>query len=180
MPVSLLPGTLLVASPKLADNPHFNRKVVLVLRHSTDTGTAGVVINSPLSQGHAVELQQRLAEGLEHLQTPDNRLFFEGGPMEPKALVSLHRVGHLGGGTRIFADVYAGGDPETLRTHAISLDPQQSILRFYFGFSNWSPGQLEKEVAGGFWSLSPGSAGLVFSTTPELVWPQLASSQDGI
>lgn len=176
MSVPLSPGVFVVASPKVAENPHFARKVVLVLRHSADKGTSGVVINWPLSQGHAAELMH-LAGGLEHLQTPDSRLFFDGGPIEPKMLVILHRAGHLVGGTPFFEDVHAGGNLEALRAHATSMDPQRPLLRLYLGYASWSPGQLEKEIAGGFWSLSPGSADLVFSNTPELVWQQLSPPQ---
>lgn len=179
MSVTLQPGTLLVASPKLADNPHFAQRVILILRHSGDTGTAGVVINRPLDQDHVAEHQQYLTTGLEHLWTPENRLVFVGGPMQPHALVVLHRVEHLGVGQPLLENIYHGGDLEALRSHARSLDSEQSVLRFYLGFAIWDSGQLENEVGKSFWSLSPGLADLVFSSRPDQVWQQLLSSSDG-
>ena len=179
MSVGLHPGTLVVASPKLADNPHFAQRAILILRYSADTGTAGVVINRPLDQDHMAEHQQYLSKGLEHLRTPDNRLVFVGGPLQPHALVVLHRVEHLGVGQPLFANIYHGGDLEALRSHARSSDSEQSVLRFYLGFVSWESGQLENEVSKGFWSLSPGLADLVFSSRPDQVWQQLLSSSNG-
>lgn len=178
MSVALQSGTLLVASRKLVNNPHFAQRVVLILRHSADTGTAGVVINRPLDQDHVAEHQQHLTKGLEHLQTPDNRLVFVGGPMQPHTLIVLHRVEHLGVGQPLFSNIYLGGDLETLRSHAKSSDSEQSVLRFYLGFANWEPAQLENEIGKGCWSLSPGSADVVFSSTPDQVWHQFLSSSE--
>ena len=178
MPAPLVPGTFLIASLNLEDDRNFTRSVVLILRCSPDTGAAGVVINQPLGQRRAAELQ-RHAEGLEHLQTPEGGLFYQGGPVGQDQLVVLHRVEHLGEGPPIFEDLYTSVDLEALRAHAAFMDPQQPVLRFYQGFANWSAWQLENEVAMGFWSLAPGSADLVFSTEPERVWQQALYSLGG-
>ncbi|MBM3280997.1 MAG: YqgE/AlgH family protein, partial [Candidatus Handelsmanbacteria bacterium] len=79
----------------------------------------------------------------------------------------------------IFEDLYASGDLEALRSHGALMDPQQPALRFYLGFANWSAGQLENEVAMGFWVLAPGSADLVFSTEPEQAWQRALYSLGG-
>jgi putative transcriptional regulator len=178
MPASLVPGTFLIASLNLEQDRNFTRSVVLILRHSLDGGAAGVVINQPLSQRRATELQH-YAEGLEHLQTPEGGLFFQGGPVHQDSLVVLHRIEHLGEGPPIFEDLYANGDLEALRAHAAFMDPQQPVLRFYLGYAEWGPGQLENEVAMGFWVLAPGSADLVFSTEPDQVWQQALYSLGG-
>lgn len=178
MPAPLVPGTFLIASLNLEHDRNFTRSVVLILRCNPDAGAAGVVINQPLGQRRAAELQH-LAEGLEHLQTPAGGLFFQGGPVGQDSLVVLHRIGHLGEGPPIFEDLYASGDLEALRAHAAFADPQQPVLRFYLGFANWSLGQLENEVAMGFWILAPGSADLVFSTEPDQVWQQALYSLGG-
>ena len=178
MPASLVPGAFLIASLNLEHDPNFTRSVVLILRHSPEAGAAGVVINQPLSQGRAAELQP-WAEGLEHLQTPKGGLFFFGGPMGQDSLVVLHRVEHLSEGPPIFEDLYASGSLEALRAHAAFVDPEQPVLRFYLGYAGWGAGQLENEVAMGFWILSPGSADLAFSTEPELVWQQALYAMGG-
>lgn len=178
MSVALQPGVLLVASRKLAENPHFTQRVVLVLRHTADMGTAGVVINQPLDQEHMPEHQQNLPKGLEHLQTPINRLVFVGGPMQPEARVVMHRIEHLGGGQPLITGIYPARDLEALRLHVTTLDSERSVLRFYLGFSNWSSGQLEREIADGYWVLSTGSADLVFTNSPDQIWQQLISSSE--
>ena len=172
MPTSLAPGNFLIASPKVDQNPHFARRVVLILKHSPEAGTGGVVINTPLPDQRNASEQHPLVAELEYLQASAGGLFFQGGPMGQELLVMLHRVEHLGLGPPLLAGVYTDGDLEALRAHVASLDPPQPVLRFYLGFASWGPGQLEKEVAMGVWSLCPGSADLVFSAEPEQVWQQ--------
>lgn len=178
MPAPLVPGTFLIASLNLEPDRNFTRSVVLILRCSPEGGAAGVVINQPLGQHRAAELQH-WAEGLEHLQTPAGGLFYLGGPVDQDSLVVLHRVEHLGERPPIFEDLYASVDLDALRAHAAFMDPQQPVLHFYLGCASWSPGQLENEVAMGFWVLSPGSADLVFSTEPDQVWQQALYSLGG-
>ncbi len=178
MSISLHPGSFLVASPELKNNPHFGQRVVLILSHSAETGTAGVVVNRPLDPD-AVVKHPYLTKGLEHWSTPSNRLVFVGGPMNPQVVTALHRIEHLGGGSPLLAGVYRGRDLETLHVHASSMNSEQPILRYYLGFANWASGQLEKEMAGGCWRQSPGSVEVVFSSTPEEVWPQLLSESEG-
>lgn len=177
MPAPLVPGTFLIASLSLEQDRNFTRSVVLILKHNPEAGTAGVVINQPLGPRRAAELQH-LAEGLDHQQTPGG-LFFQGGPVEQDSVLVLHRVEHLGEGPPIFEDLYANGDLEALRAHVAFMDPQQPVLRFYQGFATWVPGQLENEVAMGFWVLAPGSADLVFSADPDQVWQQALYSLGG-
>jgi putative transcriptional regulator len=177
MPAPLVPGTFLIASLNLEEDRHFTRSVVLILKHDPENVTAGVVINQPLGPRRAAELQH-LAEGLDHLQVPGG-LFFQGGPVEQDSVLVLHRILHLGEGPPIFDDLYANGDLEALRAHAAFADPQHPVLRFYQGFATWVPGQLENEVAMGFWVLAPGSADLVFSTEPDQVWQQALYSLGG-
>ena len=179
MSMSLHPGSFLVALPELKNNPHFGQRVVLILSHSAETGTVGVVINRPLDPDAVINHHPYLTKGFEHWSTPSNRLVFVGGPMNPQVVTALHRIQHLGGEPPLLAGVYRGRDLETLHVHASSVNSEQPILRYYLGLANWAPGQLEKEMGGGYWRQSSGSVDVVFSSTPEEVWSQLLSESEG-
>lgn len=176
MPAPLEPGTFLIASLGLEDQT-FSRTVVLLLQHVPDELTLGVIINRPL--GDRAKLYPReeldsLTEGLElNGVVARSELFYQGGPVEPGSLIFLHRVEHLGGdATPIAPGLYAGGDLEALRQHTAPGDGGGPLVRFFLGYSEWAPGQLESEIALGAWILAPGDADLVFSSDPDGVWHQ--------
>lgn len=181
MPAPLQAGTFLIASLGLED-PNFTRTVVLILQHVPDQVTLGVVINRPL--GDRAEMYpgdelKNLAHGLQ-AEGETSRMFFQGGPVEPGSLIFLHRVPLLeDSGTEVCPGLYAGGDLDALRAHAGSQNTEDPILRFYLGYADWSPGQLEAEIDLGAWILCPGDVGLAFSSTPETIWQRALRSLGG-
>ena len=182
MPAPLEAGTLLIASLGLED-PNFTRTVVLLLQHVPDELTLGVVINRPL--GDRVKLYpgeelRNLADGLEPDSGEASAMFFQGGPVEPGSLIFLHRVPHLEDqGTEIIPGLYAGGDLDALRSHTSEAETDDPLLRFYLGYADWAPGQLEAEISLGAWILCPGDTELVFSQEPDSVWQRALQSMGG-
>jgi putative transcriptional regulator len=185
MPAPLAVGTFLIASPHLdhlgdydSGDPHFNRTVVLLLQHQPDEGTVGVVINRPLGEKiklYTSEALQQLTEGLQIIRgnpIEPASMFFQGGPVQRSALIFLHQLdGLIEDGTEICDGVFAGGDLEAVGAHATVANAEKPILRFYLGFASWEVGQLENEIAQrDSWILCPGSADLIFSTEPEMIW----------
>lgn len=174
MPAPLQPGTFLIAALGLED-PMFSRTVVLLLQHVADELTLGVIVNRPLGDRaklYPSEELQSLTDGLD-VDGRDTRseLFYQGGPVEPGSLIFLHRVAHLGGeATPICPGLYAGGDLDALREHGAETGDGGPFVRFFLGYSEWAPGQLEKEIALGAWILAPGDVDLVFSDSPDQVW----------
>ena len=77
-------GTLLVASPQLAD-PNFARSVVLVLRHDED-GTIGLILNRPTSLVPATIFPE-LAPGIGSYTGN----LFRGGPIAATRVLYLVR-----------------------------------------------------------------------------------------
>ena len=176
MPAPLEPGTFLIASLGLED-PTFARTVVLILQHVPHELTLGVIINRPLGDRaklYPSEELDSLAEGMDLEATmARSELFYQGGPVEPGSLIFLHRVEHLSGdATPITPGLYAGGDLDALREHTSRADEDGPFVRFYLGYSEWEPGQLESEIALGAWILAPGDVDLVFSDDPDAVWQQ--------
>ena len=180
MPAPLKAGTFLIASLGLED-PSFSRTVVLILQHRPDQ-TLGVIVNRPLGERvrmYPAEELRTLANGLESGRKPDG-MFYQGGPVEPNSLIFLHRLGSAGeDATCVCDDLYAGGDLDILRGCMPDLDSDSPLLRFYLGYSDWAPGQLENEIALGAWILSEANIDLVFSEEPESVWQQAMHALGG-
>ena len=180
MPAPLKAGTFLIASLGLED-PSFSRSVVLILQHRPDQ-TLGVIVNRPLGERvrmYPADELRIIANGLESGGKPDG-MFYQGGPAEPNSLIFLHRLRSAGkDATRICDGLYAGGDLDILRGCMPKLDSDRPLLRFYLGYADWAPGQLENQIAMGAWILSDASIDLVFSEEPENVWQQALHALGG-
>ncbi len=173
MPAPLEAGTFLIASLGLED-PAFTRTVVLLLQHVPDESTLGVIINRPLGdkeQLYPSEELESLTVGLELAESTRSEMFYQGGPVEPGSLIFLHSVPDVGGdATPICPGLFAGGDLDALRAHGAADEGADPFLRFFLGYAEWSPGQLEAEIALGAWILAPAETELVFSEDPDQVW----------
>ncbi|HCL30678.1 MAG TPA: hypothetical protein DIC52_19890 [Candidatus Latescibacteria bacterium] len=183
MPAPLEPGTFLIASLGLED-PTFARTVVLILQHVPDEKTLGVIINRPLGDRAKLYPSKELdsiTEGMEFDESVTrSELFYQGGPVEPGSLIFLHGVDHLKGeATPIVPGLFAGGDLDALRAFSAESEDEGPFVRFYLGYSQWEPGQLESEIALGAWILAPGETELVFSNDPDGVWQQSLQALGG-
>ena len=165
-------GQLLVASPALTD-PHFERAVVLVLDHDDD-GALGVVLDRPSELA-----VQEVLPGWADIVDPPPTLF-AGGPVSTGSALG---VAVLVPGTasaplgwrRVFGD-----------TGLLDLDTPLEVLadalaglRIFAGYSGWSPGQLEAEVAEGAWFVVPAHPGDLLCAEPEQLWGRVLRRQGG-
>lgn len=160
------PATVfLVATTRMAD-PHFRQTVVLVTQHGGG-GPVGVVINRPTP----VPLKQifpgnpGLADGAERV--------YSGGPVSQGMLVFVFRAAEAPRNAVALLDgLYMSFDPELLRELLARPDPVAG-LRVFAGYSGWSPGQLEREIARGDWLLTRADAETVFRRDPGRVWQEM-------
>jgi putative transcriptional regulator len=167
-------GALLVATPELV-HPEFARTVVLLLDHGPD-GAVGVVLNRPLEVAVSAELPdwatcQVLAEPA---------VLFDGGPVETGTvlMVALARPGVAAG----VPDVRA----VTPRVVVVpfSAEPQDAPdwaegLRVFAGYAGWGAGQLEDELAGGFWYLIESMPEDLVAAAPHQLWRTVLRRQRG-
>lgn len=181
MPAPLQTGTFLISSIGLED-PTFTRTVILLLKHHPEEVTLGVIINRPLGEHlkmYPTDELKNLANGLESGRQ-SSCMFYRGGPVEPSSLIFLHRIISASeDSTCIVEGLYAGGDLDLLRTNMAVIDDNIPLLRFYLGFANWAPGQLENEISVGAWILCPANVDLVFSEEPDIVWQKALHSLGG-
>jgi putative transcriptional regulator len=159
-----------VADKHLRD-PNFSETVVLILTYD-EGGAVGLVVNRETDVPVA-----RLLKGVKAAAKIKD-LAFEGGPVEPKSVLTLlrsptpqPRAQHIGG------EVYAVLD-QALLEEIVADGTGSERLRFYLGFANWGPGQLDSEFEMGAWRLLPGNANAIFDADPDTLWRRLARMMD--
>jgi putative transcriptional regulator len=159
-------GSFLVATRDLRGS-WFSETVILLIQHD-EFGTMGLVINQPSE----IQLTEMLPE-VTHLRESDQTLFV-GGPVSSYGVTILIQSDNAPAESEhVFGDVYASGSREQLIEMMYNADPAPRV-RLYAGHSGWSPGQLAGEIARGSWDVIPADEGMIFSTEPTTVWPQLA------
>ncbi|MBX2916789.1 MAG: YqgE/AlgH family protein [Cyclobacteriaceae bacterium] len=155
-------GRLLLSEPYLAD-PNFERTTVLLTEHN-DTGSVGFILNKPSDS--------RVGEIMDDLKGIDTRIFM-GGPVEQDTLHYIHRLNSLEDAIEILPGLFWGGNFDQLVT---MVDTQQVLttdVKFFLGYSGWSPGQLNEELKIQSWIVSDvASEQLIFETDPEQMWKQ--------
>lgn len=164
---SIANGTLLVASPQMAD-PNFVRTVILVLR-SDDDGTIGIVLNRPTNL-----LPGTVFPELKESVGPYVGKLFRGGPIAPTRLLYVVRglAAATVNGPEILDKVFLSIDDASL-PDMVRLADGTNDLRLYAGHSAWAPGQLQAEIGAGGWQVLPGTEDIVFDAEPSLLWTEL-------
>jgi len=158
------PGTVIAASPDLGD-PNFMHSVVLMCAHG-DQGAHGLVINrpAPLTIDKLLPQYARLAASRFPIHA--------GGPVGLDTLQFVHRVpDSIPGGYELGTGIFLGGDLEAVG-HYVSRRGEAALrdLRMSLGYSGWSAGQLESELAGGSWLPSALEPDWLFESEPQGVW----------
>ena len=147
---------LLIASPQLAEP--FTRSVVLLVRHSED-GALGLILNRR-TDATLRDAWTKVSQVPCHRDEP----LFLGGPCEGP-LVALHTREFLLE-MEVMPGVYFSAGKDKLERLAAETDG--SPVRFFAGYSGWSPGQLEEEISRGAWSVMPAETRHVFEHEDEL------------
>lgn len=157
-------GSLLVAEPFMQDS-NFRRSVILVTDHTDDEGTVGFIINKPLT----VQISE-LVEDFPEIDA----LAYYGGPVSTNTIHYIHNVGLLlEGSTEIAPGVYWGGDFEKLKFLIAHEMIKGENIRFFVGYSGWSPGQLIDELDAHSWITTEVHANYLFKSKPSRLWNQV-------
>jgi len=158
--IDLQKGRLLLSEPYLAD-PNFERTVILLTEHNEE-GSVGFILNKP-SESNVSEVMEDL-KGLE-------AQIFIGGPVQQDTLHFIHRCGALENAIELENGIYWGGNFEQLVSMVDSGQFLVSDVKFFLGYSGWSPDQLQEELKLNSWIVSDRvSHKLVFETQPDQMW----------
>jgi Putative transcriptional regulator len=153
-----LTGSVLVAHPNLRD-PNFRRTILFLSHHSADDGAIGLVLNRPLSRTMG-ELADFAGGPLEQVPV------YYGGPVAREDLIVASMQWHEAPSAISFRGFGEADGPD--------IPPEfQPGLRAFLGYSGWSQGQLEAEIAEKAWIVLPPSRDIVEMPDPSGVWHRI-------
>lgn len=157
-------GKVLLAEPFMAD-PNFKRSVVLICEHSKEDGTIGFILNKPI--------KMQISELIGNFPEFESEVYY-GGPVSTDTIHYVHNVGDLlEESIEINRGVYWGGDFEKLKFLITSKLILPKNIRFFVGYSGWSPGQLRDELKYKSWVVSDMHANYLFKSKPHHLWQQV-------
>lgn len=144
-------GSILISEPFLADT-FFSRSVVYLVDHS-DEGSIGFIINK--------SLDIRIENAVEGFENYSDTISM-GGPVAANTLHYLHTMGDMIPNSFWVRDnLFWGGDLDTIRKMTSKGVINHDQIRFFLGYSGWSPGQLQKELNENSW--------VIVRTRPETI-----------
>ncbi|MBN2485072.1 MAG: YqgE/AlgH family protein [Bacteroidales bacterium] len=134
-------GRILISEPFLMDN-YFKRSVVLITEHNNE-GTIGFVLNKP------VDIP--VNEVIENFPATNVELLL-GGPVNTNTLHYIHTLGDIiPNSNRVIGNVFWGGDFDVVERLIRSGNLVPGQIKFFLGYSGWSPDQLEEELEDSAW-----------------------------
>ncbi len=163
-------GSLLISEPFLADQ-YFTRSVIYLCEHN-DNGSFGFVLNKYIDY----EVEDLLPNEL----SSEMKISI-GGPVDGKNLFFVHSLGdQLENAIAVDKDIFIGGDFEKLKG-LLKDDPNLlKQIRFFIGYSGWSPGQLQDELEEKSWIVLNGiPSSTILSTNDENLWKTIMSKLGG-
>jgi putative transcriptional regulator len=159
-------GKVLLAEPFL-DDPYFKRTVILLCEHNEE-GSFGFVLNNYID----IELDQVMDE----LPTFSTRISI-GGPVNNSNLYYLHTLGEqIGDSVEVMNGIYMGGDFEILKKKLRMGQVQKDEVRFFVGYSGWSPNQLDTELGSKSWFVANVKPKLLMNTDVTDLWKKVMES----
>ncbi len=134
-------GRILISEPLLSDT-YFKRSVVLITEHS-DQGAVGFVLNKPIDIP--------INEVLDNFPKFNAKVYI-GGPVAKDTVHFLHTLGELvPNSVHVKDNIYWGGDFDSLKELINEGIVKTNQVRFFLGYSGWSPNQLEEEIKENAW-----------------------------
>ncbi|AWW28709.1 YqgE/AlgH family protein [Echinicola strongylocentroti] len=154
-------GQLLISEPFLQDE-NFVRSVIL-LCESNEKGSFGLVLNK-LSI-------LRIKDLLDELDFLDMEVYV-GGPVEQNTLHFIYwGEPVVEGSIELAKDLYWGGNFEEFVAKYKAGHIDLENFRFFIGYSGWSSGQLESELAEKTWIICDDiDAESIFTSSPDDLW----------
>lgn len=159
-------GNVLLSEPFL-DDPYFGRKVVLLCEHNEE-GSFGFVLNN------FVDID--VDEVMDDLPKMNTRISV-GGPVKNGNLYYLHTRADISESIPVVDGVHMGGDFDQIRKLILDGALRANEIRFFIGYSGWSPAQLQDEIKSRSWFVAEASMNDIMRTDEEneVYWKRLIS-----
>lgn len=162
-------GKFLIAMPGMGD-VRFDKSVIYICAHS-DEGAMGFIINQKLDNPKIPDFlcQLEIITEEERHELPKNALnktMHSGGPVEPGRGFVLHSPDFTSESTvEVDGNIRLTATLEILRAIAMGSGPKLSFLAL--GYSGWSAGQLEDEIASNGWLVTDAEEALIYDSKNE-------------
>ncbi|MBX7126958.1 MAG: YqgE/AlgH family protein [Cyclobacteriaceae bacterium] len=162
-------GRFLISEPYLSD-PNFERTIILLCDHDAD-GSFGFIVNKA-SEAKVCDVVDEL-RGFQGLA-------YVGGPVQQDTLHYLHRLEDLEDAVPVGPGIYWGGNFEELKIRIEQDEIAPADIRFFLGYSGWSPGQIEEELQQDSWIVSDlVTPELIFEASPDKLWQEVLKRMGG-
>ncbi len=144
-------GRILISEPMLTDT-YFRRSVVFLTEHS-DKGAVGFVLNKPID----MPIYEIMADFPNFEST-----VYVGGPVGKDTIHFIHTLGELvKNSVHVVDDIYWGGDFDCLKELIREGMVKSDQVKFFLGYSGWSPNQLEDEIEDNAWLVADMDSGII-------------------
>lgn len=156
-------GNILISEPFMLDD-NFRRSVVL-LTECTEEGGIGYILNYRSNL-----LLKDVFSDCGDVSFP----IFIGGPVAPDTLNFIHSCpDKISGGLPIGNGLYWGGDFEILKLHINNYSISKEEIKFFIGYSGWTPKQLTDEIKINSWIVSDKfNPAIVFDDSEHDIWKE--------
>lgn len=150
----------LIAAPNMKD-PTFEGAVVYICEH-TKNGAMGIVINRSIRLS-VDSLLKRI--GIENKNPAlEEAYLYDGGPVQVERGFVLHSANRKYNSTMQITDsIYLSTSRDVLEAVGEGKDAPEKFL-VSLGYSGWSEGQLETELAVSGWLIAPADESIIFDT----------------
>jgi len=165
--ISAAAGRLLISEPFMPD-PNFKRSVILLTEYS-EAGAMGFILNHQSDY-----LLGDILPDVSYSEIP----VYEGGPVAANTLHYIHRCpDKIEGGIEIWDGIFWGGDFEQIKELINTYQLTEDEIKFFTGYSGWTPGQLDDELREDAWIVANKfETSTVFSNHEHNLWKEVVIS----
>lgn len=149
-------------------DPNFKRSVILLTEY-TDAGAMGFVLNHP-----GEYMLGDLLPDLPYSEMP----VYTGGPVGIDTLHFIHCCSEkIEGGIEVADGVFWGGDFDAVKELVSNYQLTENEIKFFAGYSGWTPGQLDMEIGEDTWIVTDKyAAELLFINDEQNIWKEVVIS----
>ena len=102
-----------------------------------------------------------------------------GGPVNSERLFYIHRYSQVANSLQIDDfTFFAGNIDELFEQIETDINPEENV-RFFVGYSGWSPGQLKDEIEENAWLIAKADLGFIFQNNTEKLWDEMIKQLGG-
>lgn len=154
-------GRVLLSDP-FSKDAYFSRSVVYLCEHNSQ-GTLGFVLTN--------YLDINLAEVANNFPQTASKVSL-GGPVQAENIFFIHTLGDkIPNSIAIDDGIFIGGDYDIMKELIHKNLIKETEVRFFLGYSGWTPGQLEDEIEINSWIVAPVLSPLeIMDTSIEDTW----------